>query len=136
VSVSAALLLVSTCLYAGFQWTIRAVVYPQFAAVPEAGFAAYERRHQQRVTVAVGPLFVFAGVSAVAAFVASPGWLTAAAGACVGGGLAVTGLLAVPAHRRLSEGFEARAYRRLLRVDSARLVLALLAVAAAVAHAT
>ncbi len=39
-----------TAAYAGFQWTVRGVVYPQFDQVPAEAFAAYERRHQQRIS--------------------------------------------------------------------------------------
>ncbi|SHG85865.1 hypothetical protein SAMN05443575_2946 [Jatrophihabitans endophyticus] len=134
--ITAVLLLVATSLYAGFQWTIRVVVYPQFTAVPREAFHAYEAAHQRRVTVAVGPLFLFAGGAAVAAFVAGPGWATGVAAVCVAGIVLVTGLAAVPQHRRLGDGFVPAAHARLLAVDTARLVLALLAVAAAAVHAT
>ena len=43
--------------YAGFQWTVRVVVYPQFAGVPAPSFAAYEAAHQRRLSLVVGPLF-------------------------------------------------------------------------------
>ncbi len=128
----AVLLLVATSLYAGFQWTIRVVVYPQLAAVPAASFASYEARHQRLVSYAVGPLFVADGVAALVAFAVEPGPPTAATGGCLAAVLALTVLGAVPQHRRLSDGFDPAAHRRLLRVDSARLVAALGGVAAAV----
>ncbi|WP_460603931.1 DUF1772 domain-containing protein [Jatrophihabitans fulvus] len=134
-SVAAVLLLVATSLYAGFQWTVRLLVYPQFDAVPPDAFPAYERTHQHRVSVAVGPLFAFAGVAAITAFVARPGLASGAAAACVAGVVAVTGLAAVPQHRTLSDGFVRTAFRRLLVVDTVRLALALGAVAAAVVYA-
>ena len=43
--------------YAGFQLTVRTVVYPQFARVPAQAFPAYERAHQRLVTPLVGVLF-------------------------------------------------------------------------------
>ena len=91
--------------YAGFQWTVRALVYPQFALVPPAAFPAYERRHQQRVARVVGPLFAGQGVTTL--------WLLAdrpegtpllpvlLGAACLAGVLLTTGLGAVPLHRRL-----------------------------------
>ena len=111
--------------YAGFQWTIRALVYPQFALVPPAAFPAYERRHQQRVARVVGPLFAGQAVTT--------GWLLVtrttsapvlAGAACLAVILGATGLLAVPLHRRLDAGWDAAVHRRLLRVDTVRALAA------------
>jgi hypothetical protein len=111
--------------YAGFQWTIRALVYPQFALVPPAAFPGYERRHQQRVSRVVGPLFAGLAVTS--------GWLLVtrttsapvlAGAACLAVGLGATGLLAVPLHRRLDAGWDAVVHRRLLRVDTVRALAA------------
>jgi hypothetical protein len=111
--------------YAGFQWTIRALVYPQFALVPPAAFPGYERRHQQRVSRVVGPLFAGQAVTT--------GWLLVtrttsapvlAGAACLAVVLGATGLLAVPLHRRLDAGWDAVVHRRLLRVDTVRALAA------------
>ena len=122
---------VAAAVYLGFQWTIRVLVYPQFAEVPTDAFAAFERRHQRRVSVAVGPLFVALGVTAVLLFVAPPHglsrWWGVGAGAGVVAILAVTAFLAVPLHSALSDGWDPAVHRRLLRVDTARLVVATLA---------
>ena len=131
----AALLVASTGLYAGFQWTIRVVVYPQFATVSADTFVRYEREHQRRVTIAVGPLFAFFGLSAVAAVVREPGPASFVVAGCYLLILAATGFGAVSQHRRLTAGFDAAAHRRLLLVDSGRLVLAVSALAVAVIHA-
>lgn len=118
-------------LYTGFQWTIRVLVYPQFAAVPTSAFAAYERRHQHLTSVAVGPLFTALGVTALILFVAPPPgvsrWWAVATGGCVAVVLAVTGGLAVPLHRVLTNGWDPAVHRRLLRVDTVRLVVAVVA---------
>ena len=131
--------LVLVCAYAGFQWTVRVVVYPQFAlvpAVPPDAFARYELAHQQRITRVVGPLFggqvlTTAGVlwwrpdgSSVAAAVAAAVLLAVV--------LLLTGLLAVPLHRRLSAGWDEAAFRRLLRVDALRVAAATVNVGVAV----
>ena len=121
--------------YAGFQWTVRALVYPQFAQVPPAAFPAYERRHQQRISRVVGPLFAGQGVTTL--------WLLAdrppgtplpavlAGAACLAVVLGTTGLLAVPLHRRLDRAWDDAAHRRLLRVDTVRAVAATAGAAAA-----
>ena len=127
-SITALAFLLSSALYTGFQWTIRVVVYPQFDAVATSGFAEYERRHQRRVSIAVGPLFAALGVTSLAVFLDPPAgtsrWLALGAPALVGAILAITALAAVPLHSRLSAGFDAAVYRRLLAVDSARLLCA------------
>lgn len=121
--------------YAGFQWTVRGVVYPQFDGVPPGAFPAYERRHQQRVSRVVGPLFLGQLVTV--------GWLLAdrpagaplpavlGAAACLAVVLGVTAFGAVPLHRRLDAGWDAAAHRRLLRVDSVRAAAATVGVLAA-----
>lgn len=132
---NAAALLAAASLYAGFQWTVRVVVYPQFAVVPHAAFAGYEQRHRRLITWAVGPLFVLDGAGTVAAFLVRPCWSAVVAGACLVVILGVTALIAVPQHRRLSGGFDQDAYRRLLAADTVRALAAGLAVAAAVGYA-
>jgi hypothetical protein len=111
--------------YAGFQWTVRALVYPQFALVPPDAFAAHERRHQQRVSRVVGPLFAGQGVTALWLLVTRwPSAPVLLGAACLAVVLGVTGLLAVPLHRRLDAGWDAAVLARLLRVDSVRVAAA------------
>ena len=117
-----------TAAYAGFQWTVRALVYPQFALVPPADFPAYERRHQQRITWVVGPLFAGQGVATLWLLADRPGGTplppVLLGAACLAVVLAATALGAVPLHRRLEEAWDDAAHRRLLRVDSVRAVAA------------
>ncbi|MCW2582690.1 MAG: hypothetical protein JWQ53_1480 [Klenkia sp.] len=114
--------------YAGFQWTVRVLVYPQFAGVA-AGFAAYERAHQQRVTRVVGPLFLGQGVTTLWLLVLLlrgdvPPLPVLGSALCLAAVLVVTAAGAVPLHRRLDVGWDADAHRRLLRVDSVRVTAA------------
>jgi hypothetical protein len=114
--------------YAGFQWTVRALVYPQFAAVPPGSFAAYEDSHSRRIARVVGPLF--------AGQLGTTGWLLVerpagvvvpalvVSAGCLAVVLVVTGLAAVPQHRVLGAGFDRAAYARLLRADDVRVVAA------------
>lgn len=120
--------LVLVCAYAGFQWTVRVVVYPQFALVPADRFARFELSHQRRITLLVGPLFggLVLSTAAIAALrpegTALPAALAAAVLLAVVLGL--TGLFAVPLHRTLSAGWDDAAFRRLLRVDALRVAAA------------
>lgn len=135
-SITGVAFLVACAVYTGFQWTIRVLVYPQFAAVGAADFGRYEQRHQRLVSIAVGPLFAGLGVSAVAVVVRSPAGAALVAVVLapilVGLILVVTALLAVPLHRRLSAGFDVTVHRRLLAVDTVRLAAAIAATVDAV----
>lgn len=134
-SIAGLALLASTCLYAGFQWTIRVLVYPQLQNVGAAEFVAYERRHQQLTSIAVGPLFAAFGISALAAVLVRAGVASVVAAACFLVILGLTAFAAVPRHRRLSTRFTPAAHRELLRVDTTRLVTAAVACVAAGAFA-
>jgi hypothetical protein len=127
--------LVLTAAYAGFQWTVRCLVYPQFARVPPAAFAGYERDHQRLVTRVVGPLFAGQGLSTLLLLGLRPAGVPVlpvlAGGACLAVVLGVTALLAVPLHRRLDSGWDPTAHRRLLRVDGVRVAAATAGTAAA-----
>ena len=114
--------------YAGFQWTVRALVYPQFALVPPAAFPAYERRHQQRISRVVGPLFAGQGATTLWLLADRPAGTPLPAvlvgAACLAVVLVATALGAVPLHRRLDRAWDDAAHRRLLRVDTVRAVAA------------
>ncbi len=103
--------LVLTAAYAGFQWTVRGLVYPQFAQVPPEAFPAYERAHQRRVSRVVGPLFLGQGVTTLWLLSARPDGAALpplfAGAACLTVVLGVTALFAVPLHRRLGGGWDA-----------------------------
>ena len=120
--------LVLSAAYAGFQATVRFLVYPQFAQVPAGAFAAYERSHQRLVTLVVGPLFAGQGLTTLLLLVLRPAGVpllpVVAAGACLAAVLGITAFLAVPLHRRLDAGWDPAAHRRLLRVDGLRVAAA------------
>ena len=120
--------LVLVCAYAGFQWTVRVVVYPQFAQVPADRFVRYELAHQRRISAIVGPLFGGQVLTIAAVLWFRPDGAPLAAAVAAASLLALvlllTGLLAVPLHRTLSSGWNDDAFRRLLRVDALRVAAA------------
>lgn len=111
--------------YAGFQLTVRLVVYPQFARVPAAASADYEQAHQRLITPLVGLLFGALAVTTAGLLVAGPRPAGVGAAALLTGVLAATALGAVPQHGTLSRGFDPAAHRRLLAWDTVRVGLAL-----------
>lgn len=120
--------LMATSAYAGFQWTIRVVAYPQLAEVPGAAFTAYLAAYQRRVTYLVGPLFaallLTTGLVAADGTIATMGRLLAVLLLAVV--LGATAFAAVPQHSRLSAGWDHAAHRRLLTADTVRVVAATL----------
>lgn len=127
--------LVATAVYAGFQWCVQVVVYPQFAVVPAESFATYEAAHQRRVTPLVGVLFGLLGVTTGWLVLGHDGrtsvLLVVVGAVLVAGILGLTAFAAVPQHRVLSAGWDATAARRLRRVDLLRALVATAAVGVA-----
>ncbi len=119
----------AAAVYLGFQLTVRLVVYPQLARVPGEVSTGFERAHRRSITPLVGLLFGALAVTIMALLVAGPRPAGAAAAVLFAGLLGVTAFGAVPQHATLSQGFDVRAYRRLLRWDTVRVVLALAQVA-------
>lgn len=105
----------------GIIWFVQVVHYPLFAHVGEASWDDYHREHSRRTTwVVIAPMAVDLLTSSalvldrpagIAAWVAVTGALLAVAS------WAVTGALAVPAHRALGAGWGDALGRRLVRVN-------------------
>jgi uncharacterized membrane protein len=127
--------LVLAAAYAGFQWTVRVLVYPQMTMVPPEAFPAFEHRHQRLVTRVVGPLFAGEAVTTLWLLVDRPAGTpllaVLASAACLAVVLELTALGAVPQHRRLDRGWDRDVHRRLVHVDTLRALTATAGVAAA-----
>ena len=120
--------LLTTAAYAGFQWTVQVLVYRQFPGVPREAFPDHEAAHSRRISPLVGVLFGACALSTAGLLAVRPDGVPLAgivvSAALFATVLVVTATLAVPEHRRLGAGFDADAYRRLLRADLARTVAA------------
>lgn len=135
---AAVLLLTATALHAGFQLTVTVLVYPTLVRVDPTAFAAAHAVHSRRITPLVALVYgavVVASVVAVATDPASAAtWTSAVASAAA---ILVTALRAAPLHGRLGrEGPRPALLLGLVRADRVRTVAALVALAAAVVHAT
>ncbi|PSQ80308.1 MAG: hypothetical protein BRD46_04460 [Bacteroidetes bacterium QS_8_68_15] len=116
----------ATLMMLGVILVVQVVHYPLFAQVGAANYAGYQKRHMRRITVVVLPTMsvelITAAWLAFAPPPAVPAWT-----AWTGLALAVliwasTGLVQTPLHRRLADGFDARAHRRLVRTNALRTV--------------
>jgi len=100
---------------------VQLVHYPLFRLVGEERYAEYQAEHMRRITWIVAPLMttelVTAGLLVWTPPAAVPGGLAWAGLALVLFIWATTGLVQVPLHRRLTDGFEAAAHGRLVRTN-------------------
>lgn len=113
--------LAATAAMCGLIWFVQAVHYALFDGVGGDGFAAYEARHTRATSFVVGPFMAVEGVSAL---VISATLYDEVGLVLVGAGLlllavihASTVFLQVPAHGRLSSGWDATVAARLLRTN-------------------
>lgn len=124
--------LVAAAAYAGFQWTVNVLVYRQFPLATH-DFPAYERGHQRRVSLLVGPLFVALVTTTGLTLRERPddvaAWVSVGALATI---LLVTAVRAAPLHGRLGRGWDPDLHAALLRADGVRVAAATIGVAAAV----
>ena len=111
-------------LMTGVIWFVQLVHYPLFGSVGGDQWRSYHSEHSRRTTwVVVAPMTVdlatsIALVAAVPAGVSPALVVAGAVAAVVTWG--ATGLLAVPAHRRLSNGWHAGVGRRLTSTNWVR----------------
>ena len=116
-----------TLFMTGVIWIVQSVHYPLFALVGREGFTEYAREHQRRITVVVGIVMPVEAVTAVLLLLATPAGVQK--GLLVLGATLLlpiwlsTALLQVPAHRRLSAGFDDRAVSRLVKTNWLRTAL-------------
>ena len=127
---------VATLSLTGLVWFVQVVHYPLLARVGEGSLAAYEQEHMRRTTLLVAPLMLAEAVAATGLLLLEPGALTVLGALLLVGIWASSFLVQVPCHRVLADGWNAAAYRRLVRSNwlrtamwSARSVVALLLLA-------
>ena len=118
--------LLATGFMVGLIWTIHVVHYPLFAFVPEP-YEPFQAEHMRRITrllVIPWGIEVFTALGLfLTAETDGQRALALLGGALVVAVVAVTGLLAAPAHGRLLERFDAAEHRTLMRVDLVRTLL-------------
>jgi hypothetical protein len=111
-----------TLFMTGLIWFVQVVHYPLFDRVGKAEFAGYERQNTRRTGWVVGgPMLLELALALL--LVWSPGGLMAWIGLGLLGIVWLsTAIGQMPAHLRLEQGFDAQAYRRLVRGNWIRTV--------------
>ena len=111
----------------GVIWIVQAVHYPLFALVGRDGFGEYAREHQRRITPVVAVAMPVEAMTAVLLLFVTPAGVET--GLLVLGAILLlpiwlsTALLQVPAHGRLSSGFDDTVAARLVRTNWLRTAL-------------
>lgn len=110
---------VTTWAMTGIIWFVQLVQYPSFAKVDADSFKAFHAHHSAAISVLVGPLMILEALSAFA-FLWAPLRVQSSSQIWLGIGLiliiwASTFLLQVPAHNRLSSGFDEDSWQLLVR---------------------
>jgi hypothetical protein len=131
-------LVATTSLHAAFQLTVSVLVYPALVRVAAGAFARAHADHSRSIVPLVALVYSAALVGAGGAVCAAPtsvaAWLAALA---TGSALLATALRAAPLHGRLGrQGSEPDLLAALLRADRVRTAAALVAVVAALVHAS
>ncbi|MEO1512882.1 MAG: hypothetical protein AAFU70_12485, partial [Planctomycetota bacterium] len=114
----------ATLAMTGLIWMVQIVHYPLFETAARGGeqvWSAYERSHQSRITLIVGPLMlaevVAAGLLLVMRPEVVPAWMLWVGAGLLAAAWLTTFLVSVPAHARLSGGFDARAHATLVNTN-------------------
>lgn len=110
----------SVCFLAGLVWVVQLLVYPGFAAVgATADWREVHDRHTRTMGRLVTAPWAVQGLTCAWLLLAAPvPWLLAiAAGVCGAVTVAVTMLVSVPCHRRLSAGYDPVVLARLVRTN-------------------
>ncbi len=100
----------------GVIWFVQVVHYPLFASVGADEWQSYHRKHSRRTTwVVIAPMTIDLATSVALVAVVPDGVspVLVAAGAVAVVTWGATGLLAVPAHRHLGDGWHGGVGRRL-----------------------
>lgn len=110
--------LATTLPMTGLIWFVQVSHYPLFADVDPGSFSRFESRHRTLTTFVVAPVMLVEAGSSVLRFQCVPDLLSVAV-AAIGATLLLiiwisTAALQVPCHHQLSQGFDERAWRRLV----------------------
>ena len=118
---------VATLVMLGVILVVQLVHYPLFRYADRASYEEFQAQHMRRITWIVAPLMTIELVTAMG-LVWRPPPLVSAWQVWMGLALVVliwilTALVQVPIHRRLTDGFNPAAHRRLVRTNALRTLL-------------
>jgi hypothetical protein len=116
----------ATLMMAGLIWFVQVVHYPLFARLHPSTSVPYAVEHMRRTTWVVAPLMLVEAATAAALLLLTagsplhvPAWIGVALLVVIWG---ATGLLCVPCHTRLADGFDGSTVARLVRMNWIRTI--------------
>ena len=126
----------ATWFMVGLIWFVQVVHYPLMGAVPASGFVAYQRGHQRLTTFVVAPAMLLEACSAIFLLLiphlaSDNAWNDRWGGTSIITWIALlllavvwvsTFCIQVPLHGRLSAGFDAAVWRRLVATNWLRTI--------------
>ncbi len=105
----------------GLIWVVQLAIYPLFQRVGREGFVAYHAAYCARIAWVVTPLMMIEVLSIVGLMWLDPGpFAPRELGfnlAAIAGIWGATALWSVPAHRRLTRGFDPAAFQSLVKTN-------------------
>lgn len=104
-------------------WFVQWVHYPLYQDVGLEHFERYHQGHLRRARTLLAPIFLVEGALSVGLFLIAPAWLAAVGLGAYLLGMALTATWIERVYRRLGQGFERASWRRLLQLNSWRMVL-------------
>jgi hypothetical protein len=94
-------------------WIVQIIIYPGMHGWDRDRFQALHRDYVPRISLIVVPLIIAQAALALHQLMLAPNLIAAAQAVLIGAVLAVTFLLSVPLHKRLSAGYDAQTVTRL-----------------------
>ena len=109
--------LIATVFMTGLIWFVQVVHYPLMRFVGLEQFPLYEQKHREFTTWVVMPVMLIELTTGVILVIQAPGWREVAGLTLIGLIWVTTWLCSVPAHIRLSIGFDLQAHQFLVRTN-------------------
>ena len=106
----------------GLIWLVQLVHYPSFRFVDRESFTAFHQLHSNRITWIVAPMMAAELGSALLLLSTGQEW-TMVNVVSVGALWLITGLVSVPLHNRLAQGYDGTTAKRLTDTNWLRTIL-------------
>ena len=111
--------LISSAAMAGVISAVQLIIYPSFLEIPDGSFVVYHQWYSEQITKIVGPLMVVelgTALLSIVVFTAGRWRYLAVIGVGFAVALwAVTGLVQLPQHSQLANGYDAESIENLVR---------------------
>jgi len=98
-------------------WLVQIIIYPGMHGWDKPSFARLHRNYSMRISLIVGPLILIQSACAAKQMIQTPDLVSISQLLLIASVLAVTALISVPLHRRLSKGYQSREVDRLVNTN-------------------